>query len=61
MRGKKDMEIGSIYEINPAWAESKKVEAGDSFGLPETAKYGKRYCCYTASGREAIALALRSL
>lgn len=61
MRSKKSMEIGSIYEINPAWAEAREAEAGQPFSLNGTVKYGKKYCCYTASGREAIALALRSL
>ncbi len=55
------MEIGSIYEINPAWAEGEESGISQDPCLGETAKYGKRYCSYTASGREAIALALKSL
>ena len=47
------MEIGSIYEINPAWAEGEESGIPQDPCLGETAKYGKRYCSYTASGREA--------
>lgn len=54
------MEIGSIYELNPeALAEAGKGGRLEP-GLEETAKYGKKYGKYTASGREAIALALKS-
>ncbi len=58
------MEIGSIYEIDPAslkgcYADNeKKVSLGE---LGEIKKYNKKYHAYTASGREAIALALKSL
>lgn len=55
------MEIGSIYEINPVLAEVGDTSIGQELHLAETMKYGKRYCSYTASGREAIALALKSL
>jgi pseudaminic acid biosynthesis-associated protein PseG len=61
MQSKKGMEIGSIYEINPAWAEAGETENEQRLSLAGTAKYGKKFCRYTASGREAIALALRSL
>ena len=65
-----DLEIGSIYEMNPAFAG---MEAGDgkaaaavgdcghTLALAEVKKYGKEHCVYTGSCREAIALALRSL
>lgn len=53
------MEIGSIYEINP-----ETVPAGEGpgtlFSLKETGKYGKSNIAFTASGRSAIALALKS-
>lgn len=53
------MEIGSIYEINPAMIR----EDGDTAALhlAQVEKYGKAHCCFTASGREAIELALISL
>ncbi|MDE7246660.1 MAG: UDP-2,4-diacetamido-2,4,6-trideoxy-beta-L-altropyranose hydrolase [Lachnospiraceae bacterium] len=53
------MEIGSIFEINPAIAK----EGGETAGLhlAQVDKYGKKNQCYTASGREAIELALISL
>lgn len=53
------MEIGSIFEVNPAEAEEGGETAG--FHLAQVDKYGKRNQCYTASGREAIELALISL
>ncbi|MDE6662655.1 MAG: UDP-2,4-diacetamido-2,4,6-trideoxy-beta-L-altropyranose hydrolase [Lachnospiraceae bacterium] len=58
------MEIGSIYEIAPASLKGynadneKKVSLGE---LGEIKKYNKKYHAYTASGREAIALALKSM
>ena len=54
------MEIGSIYEINPKCIENIVVgtECPD---LPEVNKYGKSNTAFTASGRAAIGLALRSL
>ncbi|MBD5522410.1 MAG: UDP-2,4-diacetamido-2,4,6-trideoxy-beta-L-altropyranose hydrolase [Lachnospiraceae bacterium] len=58
------MEIGSIYEIDPASLKGynadneQKVSLGE---LGEIKKYNKKYHAYTASGREAIALALKSL
>lgn len=53
------MEIGSIYEIDPAMIK----EDGDTAALhlAQVEKYGKAHCCFTASGREAIELALISL
>lgn len=53
------MEIGSIFEIDPA----KVKEGGDTapLHLSQVEKYGKAHCCFTASGREAIELALISL
>lgn len=53
------MEIGSIFEMDPTMVKKggKKVP----LRLAQTDKYGKRQCCYTASGREAIELALISL
>ncbi|MDE7198671.1 MAG: UDP-2,4-diacetamido-2,4,6-trideoxy-beta-L-altropyranose hydrolase [Lachnospiraceae bacterium] len=53
------MEIGSIFEVNPAVAAEGGETAG--FHLAQVDKYGKKNQCYTASGREAIALALISL
>ncbi len=53
------MEIGSIFEIDPATVrESGKTEAPH---LAQVEKYGKKQCCFTASGREAIELALITL
>lgn len=53
------MEIGSIFEVNPAVAK----ESGEAAGLhlAQVDKYGKKNQCYTASGREAIELALISM
>lgn len=53
------MEIGSIFEVNPAAAK----EGGETAGLhlAQVDKYGKKNQCYTASGREAIELVLISL
>lgn len=59
--GKFPMEIGSIYEINPASVKASDAGNGQKLYLEEVEKYGKKYCSYTASGREAIILALRSL
>lgn len=53
------MEIGSIFEINPA-AIKKGVETAP-LHLAQADKYGKAHCSFTASGREAIELALISL
>ena len=56
------MEIGSIYEISPDAAAGTDREAAlPPLRLKEVEKYGKKYCRFTGSGREAIALALRSL
>lgn len=53
------MEIGSIFEVNPAMAKDGGEAVG--FHLAQVDKYGKKNQCYTASGREAIELALISL
>ncbi len=53
------MEIGSIFEVNPAVAEEGRKISG--LHLAQVDKYGKKNQCYTASGREAIELALISL
>lgn len=53
------MEIGSIFEVNPAVAKDSGETA--ELHLAQVDKYGKKNRCYTASGREAIALALISL
>ncbi len=52
------MEIGSIYEINP---DTVKTGAEGELHLAQVEKYGRAHCCFTASGREAIELALISL
>ncbi len=55
------MEIGSIYEINPDnYADKDRRNSGE-LTLDEIEKYGKRKIRFTASGREAIALALQSI
>lgn len=53
------MEIGSIFEINPA-AIKKGVETAP-LHLAQVDKYGKAHCSFTASGREAMELALVTL
>ena len=53
------MEIGSIFEVNPD--EAKKAGTIGTLHLAQVEKYGKKNQCYTASGREAIELALISL
>lgn len=55
------MEIGSIYEINPNMAEAALKCNPAKLNLKEVQKYGKKYSVYTASGREAIGLSLKSL
>lgn len=55
------MEIGSIYEMNPAFTGKEDTQDRKRFSLLEVQKYKKRYEAYTASGRDAIALALKSL
>lgn len=55
------MEIGSIYEINPDSYSDKVMESSGELTLDEIEKYGKKQIRFTSSGREAIALALRSL
>lgn len=54
------MEIGSIYELNPAFCKDGLTKPTGPFRLGEAEKYNKKYIRYTASGREAIALALKS-
>lgn len=54
------MEIGSIYEINPNLLSHKPAESAPQLRLGEVEKYNKKHIRYTASGREAIALALKS-
>lgn len=58
------MEIGSIYEINPT-AVKEAIEGIEndniSLQLQEVEKYKKKNIKYTASGREAITLALKSI
>lgn len=53
------MEIGSIFEVNPA----VEKDGGETveLHLAQVDKYGRKNRCYTASGREAIELALISL
>ena len=54
------MEIGSIFEINPNWIrEADKQNL--SLCLKEVEKYDKKNTFFTASGREAISLALKSI
>ena len=53
------MEIGSIFEINPATV--KKGGETAAFHLSQVDRYGKKQRCFTVSGREAIELALISL
>lgn len=53
------MEIGSIFEINPAAIKGNAETA--PFHLAQVDRYGKAHCSFTASGREAIELALVSL
>ena len=53
------MEIGSFYEMNPAAIREDVERTG--VHLAEVEKYKKANCCFTASGREAIMLALLSL
>ncbi|MCH5249269.1 MAG: hypothetical protein J1E98_05035 [Lachnospiraceae bacterium] len=57
------MEIGSIFEIDPDIVRGCGDDRQDLMleDLSEVKKYNKKYCAYTASCREAIALALRSL
>lgn len=54
------MEIGSIYELNPGFIEDGLTKSAEPSKLGEAEKYDKKYIRYTASGREAIALALKS-
>ena len=54
------MEIGSIFELNPDILKDRPVQKVSSLRLGEVDKYGKKHISFTASGREAIALALKS-
>lgn len=54
------MEIGSIYEINPETVLAAEESAATVLSLKETEKYKKSNVAFTASGRAAIALALKS-
>ena len=53
------MEIGSIFEIDPSIVGKYKKEPMMEIQLAEVEKYGKKKVRYTASGREAITLAIR--
>ena len=55
------MEIGSVYEINPTAVSVADHEPVKELQLDGVLKYGKQNIAYTASGRDAIALALYSL
>lgn len=55
------MEIGSVYEINPLSIPAIDDNIADRVELYEISKYDKKNIAYTASGREAIALALYSI
>ena len=58
------MEIGSIYEINPAWLDKQDEFLEEESGplkLQYVERYGKKNTVYTGSGREAIDLAIQSL
>lgn len=54
------MEIGSVFELNPKLLSGDAVGTAACFGLGEAEKYHKKHIRFTASGREAIALALKS-
>lgn len=55
------METGSFYEIDPASCRNLTEGERSGLRLAQVEKYKKRQVRYTASGREAIALALRGL
>lgn len=55
------MEIGSVYEINPQAVERADLKKARRLMLGGVEKYKKQNIVYTASGREAISLALYSL
>lgn len=69
----KEMEIGSVYEIDPLWIAADQTDGknvcrentgkvfSEEVSLKEVKKYGKDNTLFTSSGRSAIALALRSL
>lgn len=55
------MKIGSIYEIDPRTAADAASCHACDFKPGEIKKYNKKYSSFTASGREAIALAIKSI
>lgn len=55
------MEIGSVYEINPSDVLEAGWEPVKDLKLKGVLKYRKQNMAYTASGRDAIALALYSV
>jgi len=55
------MEIGSVYEIDPVKAAKHVLGPHRELRMAGVLKYGKKNMVYTASGREAIELALYSL
>ena len=55
------MEIGSVYEIDPKYMEEISLDRNTELTLKEVTKYGKQNIFFTASGREAISLALQSI
>ena len=55
------MEIGSVYEIDPVKNEKYVIAPHKELRMAGVLKYGKKNMVYTASGREAIELALYSL
>lgn len=57
----KQMEIGSVYEIDPQSIADAGRDRNTPLQLKEVEKYGKKNIAYTASAREAISLALQSM
>lgn len=55
------MEIGSFFELNPKLIDTVNKSADKDLGLKEVKKYKKQNYVYTASGREAISLVLKSI
>lgn len=55
------MEIGSIYEIDPRTFSDTAACDASAFSLGEIKKYNKKHTAFTGSGREAIALSLKSI
>lgn len=63
-KGRVLMEIGSIFEINPHPDKPDHTggaDGGRGFSLKEVDKYARSHVSFTASGREAVALVLKSL